>query len=99
MKLPVLIEPVGGNGFRARCGEPLGLTAEAPTPDEAVRKLQELVEARVSAGTLFTEIDVPDAGNPWLRGAGMFKGDPLFEEWQQAIAERRRQLDADPDVP
>jgi hypothetical protein len=29
----------------------------------------------------------------------MFKDDPLFDEWQQAIAERRRQIDADPEIP
>ena len=31
--------------------------------------------------------------------AGMYENDPLFDEWQRDIGERRRQLDADPDVP
>jgi hypothetical protein len=31
--------------------------------------------------------------NPWLKGAGMFRDDPLFEEWQRAIAEYRREVD------
>ena len=29
--------------------------------------------------------------------AGMFKDDPLFDDWQKAIAEYRRQVDNDPD--
>ncbi len=37
--------------------------------------------------------------NPWLKAAGMFHGDPYFEEWQEAIREYRRQVDNDPDAP
>lgn len=33
------------------------------------------------------------AENPWLKGAGMFRDAPLFEEWQRAIAEYRREVD------
>jgi hypothetical protein len=36
------------------------------------------------------------ADNPWLRIAGIFENDPLFEEWQQAIAEYRDQVEKDP---
>ena len=37
--------------------------------------------------------------NPWLEAAGMFRDDPLFDAWQQAIAEYRREADADADAP
>ena len=97
MQLPVLIEPVNNNAYRARTGEPLVLSADGATPDEAVRKLQELVGARLHAGARLVQIEVP-AENPWLRGAGMFKDDPLFEQWQKDIAEYRRQVDAEPDA-
>ena len=99
MKMPVYVEPVENNGFRARSGEPLALTSEGATADEAVRRLQEMVAARLARGGRVIEIDVPPSSNPWLRLAGMFKDDPLFEEWQQAIAERRREIDADPELP
>jgi hypothetical protein len=99
MKIPVYVEPVEHNGFRARSGEPLALTSEGATADEAVQKLQQLVAARLASGGQVIEIDVPASNNPWLRLAGMFKDDPLFDEWQQAIAERRRQIDADPEIP
>ncbi len=99
VKLPVLIEPIDNKGFRAKSGEPLGLMAEGPTPEEALRKLQELLAARIAAGGRVVQIDLPASDHPWLRGAGMFKEDPLFAEWQQAIAERRKQIEEDPEVP
>jgi hypothetical protein len=34
----------------------------------------------------------PQRANPWLAGAGLFRDDPLFDEWQQAIAEYRREV-------
>ena len=50
MQIPVLIEPVAPNGFRARSGEPLGLTAEGATREEALQKLRELVTRRIADG-------------------------------------------------
>lgn len=37
--------------------------------------------------------------NPWIRAKGIFKDDPLFDEWQQAIEDYRRQIDEDPNIP
>src|SRR5437016_4676790 len=50
MDIPVLIEPVAGNGYRAKCGEPLPISAEGRTRDEALANLRRLVEQRVAAG-------------------------------------------------
>jgi len=44
-------------------------------------------------------VDLPQRANPWLAGAGMFRDDPLFEEWQRAIAEYRREVDGIADGP
>jgi hypothetical protein len=99
MQIPVLIEPVGSNGFRARGGEPFGLSAEGATAEEAVQKLHAALVDRMATGARIVQIDVPGGDHPWLRFAGMFADDPLFDDWQQAIAERRRQLDEDSSVP
>src|SRR5690348_5928209 len=48
MRISVLIEPVPGNGYRARGGEPLGLIAEGATRDKALQKLRELIDERVT---------------------------------------------------
>lgn len=98
MQIQVLIEPIPGQGYRATGGEPFALVAEGPTRDDAVRNLRSLIENKVSAGAEIVTLDIPMAGHPWLPFAGMFRDDPLVEEWKQAMAERRRQADdADPD--
>jgi hypothetical protein len=37
---------------------------------------------------------------PWAKYAGTWQpGDPLIEEWKEAVEEYRRKIDEDPDVP
>ena len=95
MRISVLIEPVPGNGYRARGSEPLGLIAEGATRDKALQKLRELIDERVAAGAEIVSIDLPEQkpAHAWLPYAGMLQGDPLVEEWKQAMAEYRRQVD------
>ena len=71
------------------------------TRGEVLAKLQEQLQARLRAGAelLSLEVTEPLAGNPWLQYAGMFEGDPYFDEWQQAIAENRRKIDEDAEIP
>jgi predicted RNase H-like HicB family nuclease len=101
VEIPVLIEPVAGNGFRATSGPPLGLTAEGPTRDEALQNLRRLIRERLAAGSEVAALELADrpAGNPWVEFAGMFRDDPYFDEWQAAIAENRRKADEDADLP
>jgi hypothetical protein len=43
--------------------------------------------------------ELPDGGNPWLSGASMFRDDPLFDDWQRAIANYRREANESADAP
>ena len=43
MEIPVLIEPVAGNGFRATGTSPFPFTVEAATREDALRKVQDLL--------------------------------------------------------
>jgi hypothetical protein len=100
MNIPVLIEPIAGNGYRARTGEPLPLCAEGVTRDEAVRKLRQLMESRLRNGTQLMSLEVPEEVNPWLAMAGMYDpNDPDVQEWIEIMAENRRKMDEDPNVP
>jgi len=101
MQNPILIEQVAGNGFRSRGGEPFDLSAEGKTAGEVRVRLQEQLEARLRAGAAIVSLDVTEQhlANPWIEFAGMFKDDPYFEEWQKAIAENRRKIDGDLDIP
>jgi hypothetical protein len=93
MRLSVLIEPVPGHGYRAKGGEPFAVTAEGATRDDALQKLREIIEGKVAAGAEIVTLDVPFPEHPWLPFAGMYRDDPLVEEWKQTMAELRRQDD------
>ena len=99
MQIPILIERVAGNGYRANSGQPLDLTAEAPTREEALAKIKEQLEDRLRNGTEIVPLDMAPPKHPWMEFAGMFKDDPLLDEWKEAMAEYRRQVDADLDRP
>jgi len=98
MEIAVFVEPVAGNGFRARLGEPFGWTAEGSTPEEALARVEEQVKKSQAAGGRIMSIQVPGAEHPLAKFAGMFENDPHFDEVVKIMEERRRQDDEDPDV-
>jgi predicted RNase H-like HicB family nuclease len=99
MEIPVLIEPVAGNGYRASGGAPFTFTVEAATREEALRKAQEMIAGRVAAGAELVAVSVPRAEHPWARFAGTLRNDPMLDAWKQAMADYRRKVDEDPDIP
>ena len=100
MQIPVLIEPVAGNGFRARGSEPFALSADGATRDEALASFREQLRARLRNGAVIVPVDVPMEGHPLAPFAGMFStDDPLVREWIQIMAENRREADQDSELP
>ena len=98
MQIPVLIEPVAGNGYRATGGEPFALTVEGTTREEALHKLRELIQTKLKTGAQIVPLEIPDGDNPWLRMAGSLDlEDPLVKEWKLIMEENRRKADEDPD--
>jgi predicted RNase H-like HicB family nuclease len=47
MQIPVLIEPVARNGYRARVLEPYAVSAKGATREEALAKLRAKIEKRL----------------------------------------------------
>jgi hypothetical protein len=99
VQIPVLIEPTGGNGFRARGGEPLALTAEGATREEALARLKEQFQARLRTGAELIPLELGAEPNPLAEFVGMFKDDPLLKRWKQAMADYRRKIDRKPELP
>ena len=97
MRIPVLIESVSGDGFRARGGEPLALTAEGATLDEAIARLKSLIADRLAVGAELISLDVETMGHPLAPVPGWSEGDPLLDEWQEAIEMYRHRVENDPD--
>jgi hypothetical protein len=96
MEIPVLIEPVAGNGYVARAGSPFNWSAEGSTPEEAVQRLQAVATAQQAAGMKAAAIRVGAAPHPLLRFLGSMKGDPLLQEWRKAVEEYRDEIELDP---
>jgi hypothetical protein len=99
MQIAVLVEPIANNGFRARAGEPLPVSAEGATPEEAVRNLRAAMDRELRNGKQLRLVDfVPE--NPWLSLAGMHDpNDPLVQAWKQEMAAYRDEVEDDPDRP
>ena len=100
VEVPVIIEPVRGNGHRATGagGLSVGLTAEGATPAEVIDRLAEQVRTRVDAGAKLAELSVAAGAAPWKLDAGYLHDEPLFEPWRAAMEEYRRKLDEDPEA-
>lgn len=79
MEIPILVEPVSDNGFRATSGAPLGLETEAPTRRKAIDQLRELIHRRISAGAEVVGLEIGGSENPLAPFAGMLKDDPLLQ--------------------
>lgn len=93
MQLPVLVEPVAGYGYRACTGQPLDLSAEGATREEAVHRLRQEIQNRLQTGAEIIPLKIATPAHPLAAFAGMFRDNPLFAEWQEAIAEIRRQAE------
>ncbi len=98
MQIPVLIEPVGQNGYRARATEPFAVSAKGATREEALAKLRAKIEGRLKNGTQIVGLEVGKVPHPWMEFAGMFKDDPWIEDWKRSVEEYRKKVDEDPNV-
>jgi hypothetical protein len=99
MQIPILVEPIAGNGYRARGGEPVALTAEGPTRDAAIAELRKQLQARLQSGAEIVPLELADQSHPLAEFIGMFRDDPLIAEWKQAMAEYRDKIDKNPELP
>jgi hypothetical protein len=100
MHIPVLIEPVAGNGFRARSVEPFALSGEGPTREAALARLKEQLQARLKSGAEIVGLEVPTTKNPWLRMAGMYNPDDSeVQEWIEEMKRYREEVEQDPNYP
>ena len=97
MEIPVLIERVGRNGYRASGMEPFGPVPKVPLAGgvgQATRQDRKPSQERSGTG------DTGDRRNPhpWMEFAGMFKDDPWIEDWKRSVEEYREQVDEDPNM-
>jgi hypothetical protein len=100
MGIPVLIERVFGNGFRASGTIPFIYTVEGATRDEVVQKLEHLIANKLESGSELIDLAIPEQDNPWLKMAGMWdKDDPHVREWKEIMRENRLKDEENSDNP
>jgi predicted RNase H-like HicB family nuclease len=99
MQIPVLVERIKGNGYRARGKDPFALSARGETREEALANLRTKIQARLSKGTEVVGLEIDPVPHPLAEFAGMFKDDPLFEDVIKIIAQNRKAMDEDPNIP
>lgn len=94
MQVPVLVEAlVDRPGYVARLGEPFNLTAEADSPEDALRQLSQAVQQRLQSGACILPLVLPlKFPNP--AHAGWLPDDELTREWREAVEQYRRDCDA-----
>ncbi|GEM_PF-4504888 len=76
MQISVRVEPVAGNGYRAKGAEPFGFSAEGATREEAVAKVRQLCQARLSGGAEVVTVDLGMPPHP-RRGEGRDAASPV----------------------
>jgi hypothetical protein len=82
MNIPVLIESVPGNGYRARSGEPFAIVAEGATPEAALAQFRDCLSAKLRDGARVASLEIEPAEHSWLPFAGMYdQSDPLVQQW------------------
>ena len=94
MDIPVLIEPLGPDQFRATV---FHLSAEGATVDEALQRVRDDLDARLKAGATIESIRIPvPKWEPEFPMPADAVADPAFREWLSILAENRRRADEDP---
>jgi predicted RNase H-like HicB family nuclease len=93
LEIPVIVEPHGG-GWRARCRHPVDASATGDTRHEALQALEGLLRAAITDPVMLLPLEVT-LDKPWIASAGVIPDDETTDAWLDAIAEYRRQRDAD----
>ena len=103
MQIIVSVEPNNDQGFTAQTPLAPGLTAAAPTVEQAVSQLQEQLTSLAAGGGLVQiEVQVPTGKvvaekNPWQEIHGIYRDDPLFAEVQEHMRAYREERNLEMD--
>lgn len=89
MHVLILIEPIEGGRFRAKAGEPFGLSAEGKTAEEAAQHLQTILCNHLHTGSCLALLDL-GKGLPPRPLESLSGEDWIFQNMRQAIEENRQ---------
>jgi hypothetical protein len=93
------VERLKNNGYRAKGNEPFAMSANGATREEALAKLQAKIQTKLKNGAEIVGLEIGNQPHPLAEFAGMYKDDPDFEDVLRIIAENRKKMNEDPNVP
>jgi hypothetical protein len=96
VNVTVFVEQIEPQRFRAETSQPVALSTEGSSPEEAIQRLRDLAQKRLAAGEI-VRIEIPGLveSSPWTRFAGIWRDHPDIDEYGENIAEYRRRVDED----
>lgn len=90
MQIPVLIETVPGNGYRARSGEPFTVVTLGATPEDALAEMRSRLSEKLREGSYVASVEISPDEHGWKPFAGMYQeSDPVVQEWLDIIQTER----------
>ena len=94
MRHLVLLQPQDTGGYQAIAPSLPGCQSEGATEEEALANIRQVIVKTLQRVKIAT-VDIPDSvsPDPWAQVIGMYNETSQFEEFQEAIAEYRREID------
>jgi hypothetical protein len=93
MQIPILVEPLpDGRGFRAKAGEPFGITAESPDRAGAINEVRRHLDDLVVAGKVVA-VNIGSANSMAKLIGTLDMTDPRAQQWWENVEQFRRECE------
>ena len=90
----VIMKQEKEGGYKATVWGLADCEASGDTKEAALASINQLLTARLeNTEVIIQKIAFPQPENPWIKFAGMYKDNPLFNEMVAEVESYRRQLD------
>jgi hypothetical protein len=92
---PISVEQQSNGKWLAQVFGWADCQAEAASREAAIAGIEQTLKDRLThMDVVFIDLPTPQTEDPWMKHAGMFKDEPLFDRVLEEIATYRRELDA-----
>ncbi|HLQ43240.1 MAG TPA: hypothetical protein VK137_00810 [Planctomycetaceae bacterium] len=101
MQIPIVIEPLPNNRFRAQSSSPLSMIVEGDSAEESLRLWREKFSSCLPTDAEVQVVSpsaIAPSLPPWAKYIGELKDDPLLDEWREGVEEYRKQRDREAGV-
>lgn len=97
MTYNVVVEHGKNRAYRATVLGWPNFSVSGRSREEALAKMRRNLQKKLAQVEIVPmEIEAAREENPWLKHAGAFRDDPLFDEMLEEVAAYRREIDEDP---